>query len=134
MTHAVTATNLGRVDNQSRGAAVRARREHLGMTASGLAKLANVDRGKLSRFEEGVDQPSERWIGGVERALDAFEAEVGVEPGEATKVTTPELIRLTLHDVFGVGEIIAEGPVDKPDELVASVAKLLAEIRSQEKR
>lgn len=134
MTHAVTATNLGRVDNQSRGAAVRARREHLGMTASGLAKLASVDRGKLSRFEEGVDQPTERWIASVERALDAFEAEVGVEPGEAAKATSPDLIRLTLHDVFGVGEIIAEGPVDKPDELVASVAKLLAEIRSQEKR
>ena len=135
MTHAVTATRLGRVTDESRGAAVRARREHLGMTVSNLAKLADVDRGKLSKFEDGKDSPSPRWIAQVERALDDFEQEVGFKPGEAAAEAASsapaEPIRLTFHDVFGIGEIIAEGPGDKPDELVAAVAKLLAELRAE---
>lgn len=130
MTHAVTATSLGRVNDESRGAAVRARREHLGMTKEALAKLAKVDRGKLAKFEDGEDRPTERWVGGVERALDAFEAETGHEPGEASKATESEPIRLTFHDVYGIAEIIAEAPGDRGDELVAAVVKLLAEIRS----
>lgn len=130
MTHAVTATSLGRVTDESRGAAVRARREHLGMTVSGLAKLAGVDRGKLAKFEEGEDAPTERWINGVERALESFEVEAGHEPGEGAMVKESEPIRLTFHDVYGIGEIIAEAPGDKGDELVAAVVKLLAEIRA----
>jgi transcriptional regulator with XRE-family HTH domain len=135
MTHAVTPTNLGRVTDESRGAAVRARREHLGMTVSNLAELAGVDRGKLSKFEGGVDHPSARWVAQVERALDDFEQEAGFKPGEAAAeaaASAPSApIRLTFHDVFGVGEIIAEGPADKPDELIAAVSKLLAELRER---
>lgn len=109
---------------------MRARREHLGMTVSGLAKLASVDRGKLAKFEDGEDFPTERWISGVERALDAFEAETGHEPGEAER-TAVEPLRFTFHDVYGIGELIVEGPVDRPDELVAAVAKLLSDIRGK---
>lgn len=129
MTHAVTPTSLGRVSDESRGAAVRARREHLGMDVIGLAKLAKVDRGKLARFERGEDLPKEPWINRVERALEAFEVDNGHEPGEGAKAAEP--IRLTFHDVYGIGEIIAEGPADRPDELVAAVAKLLADIRAK---
>lgn len=132
MTHAVTATNLGSVSDESRGAAVRARREHLGMNVSGLAKLAGVDRGKLAKFEEGEDTPSPAWISRVERALDAFESETGHEPGEVdSSKVAPEPLRFTFHDIYGVGELIVEGPVDRPDELVAAVAKLLAQIRDK---
>jgi transcriptional regulator with XRE-family HTH domain len=131
MTQRVTPTNLGRVADENRGAAVRARREHLGMKVEPLAKLAGVDRGKLAKFERGEDQPSEPWISRVERALDAFEAETGHEQGEGAKDVEPEPIRLTFHDIFGVGEIIAEGPADKPDELIAAVTKLIAELRAQ---
>ena len=114
-----------------RAKAIRARREHLGMTKAGLAKRAGVDRGKLQRFEDGEDQPTDRWIGGIERALDLFEAETGHERGEGAQVdpALAEPIRFTFHDVYGIGELIVEGPVDHPDELVAAVAKLLAEIR-----
>jgi hypothetical protein len=110
------------------------------MTASNLAELAGVDRGKLGRFEGGQDQPSGRWIAQVERALDDFEREAGFKPGEAAaeaaaaSSAAAEPIRLTFHDVFGVGEIIAEGPADKPDELIAAVSKLLAELRSERDR
>jgi hypothetical protein len=40
-------------------------------------------------------------------------------------------LRFTFHDVYGIGELIVEGPVDHPDELVASITKLLAEIRGK---
>lgn len=132
MTAKSATATVTQVDGHTRGSAVRARREHLGMTASNLAELAKVDRGKLRKFEDGTDEPSERWMRGVERALDDFEAEVGYNPGEVEAEATAvvaEPIRLTFHDVFGIGEIIAEGPGDKPDELVAAVAKLLAELR-----
>jgi transcriptional regulator with XRE-family HTH domain len=129
MTHGVTASRVVRVTDESRGAAVRARREHLGMTASDLAKLAGVDRGKLRKFESGEDAPSERWINGVERALESFEVEAGHEVGEGAKEAEP--IRLTFHGIYGIGEIIAEGPADRPDELVAAVSKLLAELREK---
>jgi transcriptional regulator with XRE-family HTH domain len=140
MTHAVTPTSLGRVTDESRGAAVRARRDHLGMDKIDLADRAGVDRGKLGRFEAGKDQPSERWIARVERALDDFEHEVGFKPGEAAaeaeaSSSAPAApIRLTFHDVFGIGEIIAEGPSDKPDELIAAVRELFAELRSERDR
>jgi transcriptional regulator with XRE-family HTH domain len=139
MTHAVTPTSLGRVTDESRGAAVRARREHLGMTVINLADKAGVDRGKLGRFEAGSDHPTERWIARVERTLDDFEHEVGVKPGEAAAEAAASgapaaPIRLTFHDVFGIGEIIAEGPSDKPDELIAAVRELFAELRSERDR
>jgi transcriptional regulator with XRE-family HTH domain len=102
------------------------------MTASDLARMAGVDRGKLRKFESGEDEPSPRWIGQVERALDDFEAEAGFKPGEVeSEAAGAGPIRLTFHDVFGVGEIIAEGPADKGDELVEAVAKLLADLRSK---
>lgn len=100
------------------------------MTVSALAKRADVDRGKLAKWESGENEPTERWMAQVERALDAFETETGHERGEGARVTA-DPIRLTFHDVYGVGEIIAEGPGDKPDELVAAVVKLLAELRAK---
>lgn len=126
MTQGVTATSLGRVTDESRGATVRARREHLGMTVSGLAKLANVDRGKLAKFEEGDDAPTERWINGVERALDGFEAETGHEPGEVErKATAPGLIRFTVEGVYGAKALVVEGPVDNIAELEAAVDRIM---------
>src|SRR5690349_18272541 len=132
MTHSAVTTRVSGVTDESRGAAVRIRREHLGMTASDLARLAGVDRGKLRKFESGEDEPSPRWIGQVERALDDFEAESGYKPGEVeSEAAGASPIRLTFHDAFGIGEIIAEGPADKPDELIAAVSKLMAELRDK---
>lgn len=127
MTHAATTTSLGRVTDESRGAAVRARREHLGMTVSGLAKRAAVDRGKLAKFESGENTPTERWINGVERALDAFEEETGHEPGEVEQkaAAAPGLIRFTVEGVYGAKALIVEGPVDNIAELEEMVDRVM---------
>ena len=129
MTHAFTTTSLGRVTDENRGAAVRARREHLGMTASGLAKLAGVDRGKLRAFEDGADAPSEPWIGRVERALDGFEAETGHRPGEATEAPHSGMIKFTVEGVYGAKALVVEGPVENLavlEDMVDRVMRRLA--------
>jgi transcriptional regulator with XRE-family HTH domain len=126
MTEVSVASNLGDVIDKGRGAALRARREHLGMTVSDLAELASVDRGKLGRFESGKDVPSERWISGVERALDSFEAETGHEPGEAaTKPPEAGFIRFKVEGVYGAKALVVEGPVENMAELEEMVDRVM---------
>lgn len=123
------------------GERVRSRRTAIGMSVSALAKEAGVDRGSLTALEAGQGV-RDTTVAAVEKTLDALEREMGMdvpsvvatptapaEVPEATEHPASEPIRLTFHDVYGIGEIIAEGPGDKPDDLVAAVAKLLAEIR-----
>jgi transcriptional regulator with XRE-family HTH domain len=123
------------VEKQSEpGGRIKDRRKSLGMPATRLAKEAEVSREHLSAVENGHKQPSPEWVRRVELAMDRYARETGQEPAEAEEVAAElsvDPIRLTFHDVYGIGEIIAEGPGDKPDELVAAVVKLLAEIRSK---
>lgn len=129
MTHELMPTSLPGVDDNQRGAAVRARREHVGMSASGLAKMAGVDRGKLRAFEEGEDTPSERWIASVERALDRFEAETGHQPGEAAKAAEAGFVRIRLEGVPGATGIVMEAAPENIEELVEAVARILRQNR-----
>lgn len=137
MTIHASVARFPRVDSEQQGAGSRlqARRKSLGMPATRLAKEAEVNREHLSAVENGHKIPTAEWVRRVELAMDRYARETGQEPSEA-EASAPasesaEPIRLTFHDVFGIGEIIAEGPGDKPDELVAAVVKLLAEIRNQ---
>lgn len=135
MTHHPRATSLGRVTDDNRGEAVRLRREHLGLSASALTKLAGVDRGKLRRFEDGEDLPSERWINSVERALDAFEHETGHEPAEGVKAAEREagFIRFTVEGAYGAKALVVEGPVANLPELEAAVDRIMQRIQGQQR-
>lgn len=116
-----------------RGEHYRARRTAIGMSVSALAKRAGVDRGSLANLEEGKGV-RDTTVAQIERTLSDLEHELGMDVPSAVASPGPasaEPIRLTFHDVFGVGEIIAEGPADKPDELVAAVAALLAQLRAE---
>ena len=119
------------VTDDNGGAAIKARRLALGMSVRSLATLADVDRGQLAQFEAGKSHPQAHWVSRVAGALDRAEAETEPPPKPEVAETPAAPIRLTFHDVFGVGEIIAEGPADKPDELIAAVSKLLAELRER---
>lgn len=111
---------------------MRARREHLGMTASGLAKLAGVDRGKLRAFEDGEDAPSEPWINRVERALDGFESETGHEPGEAAnKPPEAGFIRFKVEGVYGAKALVVEGPVENLPELEEMVDRVMRRLAGE---
>lgn len=106
----------------------------LGMPANRLAREAEVSREHLSSVENGHKEPTPEWVRRVELAMDRYARETGQEARDGDVVPAPpaeaDPIRLTFHDVYGIGEIIAEAPGDKGDELVAAVVKLLAEIRS----
>lgn len=121
------------IDKRAR--AIRARREHLGMTKAGLAKRAGVDRGKLQRFEDGEDQPTDRWIGGIERALDLFEAETGHEQGEgATEggVEKPNVMRVEVQGVYGAKALVFEAPIENIAELEAMVDRIMRRLAGEQ--
>lgn len=112
------------MSEETRGHAIKARRLALGIkSVREFAEASHIDREALSKAEKGQGSVgtydrAEAWLNGIEE-----------ETGHDVPSTEP--LRFTFHDVFGIGEIIAEGPVDKPDELVASIAKLFAEIRGK---
>jgi len=113
------------MSDETRGHGIKARRLAMGIkSVREFAEASGIDRAALGKAEKGVG--TEATIERAEAWLDRMEAETGHdEPG-------PEPIRLTFHDVFGIGEIIAEGPADRPDELVEAVAKLFAQIRDKD--
>lgn len=133
MTNAAVVARFPSVDSDG-GARIRARRKALGMQAGRLSAMAEVSREHLSAVENGHKTPTDEWIRRVELAMDRYARETGQEESDVAEVVTEpsaEPLRFTFHDVFGIGEIIVEGPVDRPDEIVASIAKLLAEIRGK---
>lgn len=110
------------VSNLTRGQKLKTRRLALGIkSVREFAEASSIDREALGKAEKGQGSP-----GTYERAeawLDRMEEVTGHDEPSS------EPLRFTFHDVFGIGEIIAEGPVDHPDELIESIAKLFAEIR-----
>lgn len=124
------ATNVAPVNP---GEDVKARRTAIGMSVAALAKRAGVDRGSLTALEEGRGV-RDTTVAAVEKTLSDLEHELGMDVPSQVKApveSTGEPLRFTFHDIYGVGELIVEGPVDRPDELVAAVAKLLAQIRDK---
>lgn len=126
MTHnAANAAGYVNVSDETRGQDIKSRRLALGIkSVREFAEASGIDREALGKAERGQASSgtydrAEAWLAGMEE-----------ETGHDEPVTAAP-IRLTFHDVFGVGEIIAEGPADKPDELIAAVSKLLAELREK---
>lgn len=110
----------------TRGQRIQRRRIALGLgSVTAFAEASGFNYDTLARVEK--DTASERMVANVEAWLDRMEAGT---PGEAVEEAGP--IRLTLHGVYGVEEIIVEGPVDHPDELAEAVGKILERLRSQE--
>jgi transcriptional regulator with XRE-family HTH domain len=115
------------MSNEARGGGIKARRLALGIKSlREFAEATEIDRQALSNAEKG--QGSSGTYDRAEAWLSRMEEETGLDEPTAPE---PNLIRLTFHNVYGVGEIIAEGPGDKPDELVAAVAQLFATLREQ---
>lgn len=111
------------MSDETRGQGLTTRRLALGIkSVREFADACGIDREALSKAERGLG--SKGTYDRAEAWLTRMEEETGHDaPGEP--------LRFTFRDVYGVGEIIVEGPVDRPDELVAAVSKVLAEIRGQ---
>lgn len=112
------------MSHETRGESIKARRLALGIKSlHEFARASGISRDALTAAEKGAG--SEGTLDRAEAWLDRKEEETGHDE------PTNDPIRLTFHDVYGIGEIIAEGPGDKPDELVAAVTKLLEQIRQR---
>lgn len=110
------------MSDETRGQSIKSRRLALGFeSVREFAEASGIDRGALGKAEKGT--ASSATVERAEAWLDRFEEKTGHDE------PTGESLRFTLHDVYGVGEIIVEGPSNRPDELVEAVSKLLAEIQ-----
>lgn len=112
------------MSDETRGHSIKSRRLALGIKSlREFAEASGVSREALTAAEKG--QGSAATYDRAEAWLSRMEEETGHDEPSS------EPLRFTFHDVFGIGEIIVEGPADRPDELVASIAKLLDEIRKR---
>lgn len=127
------AARFSRVDDEDLGARIVERRTTLGLTVSALAKLAGVDRGVVSRIEDGGNARLDR-IRAIEMALDAEERRQGddvrsvVARPEVTPVGDPEQ-GLVTFDVKGPASgfsVVLKGPVENIDRLEEAVLRLIA--------
>lgn len=118
------------MSNEARAQGIKNRAKNLG-----LFKDRQIERA-TERVGRKVPRASiaKVWIGEagdgiyerLEAALDLLEEEMGAEDSGS-----PHLLRFTLHNVYGVGEIIAEGPPEDREQIVESLAQLLRDIRNE---
>ncbi|HEU4972722.1 MAG TPA: helix-turn-helix domain-containing protein [Gaiellaceae bacterium] len=111
--------NAGRADQ------IRARRVRLGISVKALAMRAGIDRGTLASLEAGDERIRDSTFGTVERALEALEQEMGVEPGGSLA----DVVEFRVSGDFGV-DVVVKGPVRDMAAMEESVARLLARIQS----
>lgn len=110
--------------NEDRGQRIKGRRLALGIkSVREFAAATGIDRETLAKAERGqasaaTMERAEAWLTGMEETTGHDEP-------------SREPIRVVVRDVEGIGEIIVEGPVDRPDELVAAVRKLVDELRKK---
>ena len=118
-----------------RGKAIKRRRLALGLhnisqffqaTQSTRDRDGNtLDRLTLTKAEAGEAQA---WkVDEIEAWLTRFEEETGHDDP-----TTEQLIKVTLHGVFGVDEVIFEGPATRTEEMAQAVGRVLDRLRASE--
>lgn len=123
------AAHLPPVSNESRGEAIKQRRLDLGYeNPTQFAEAIGKDWQTITRAESGQARAStydalEAWLS---RKEEGWALPVGGEPQAGSP------IKLTLHGVYGVEEIIVEGPVDRPDELADAVGKILERLKQRD--
>lgn len=115
-------TRFGLVVDEDRRARIKARREKLGMKVQPLAKLAQVDRGRLAGYEAGEADPSDVWIGRVEAALDRLEQEMSMDEDD------DDIVEFTIEGNFGVRAAV-KGPIRDIDILRAAASEFARDLR-----
>ena len=129
---------------ETRGEAIRRRRQALSFrgptalerTIKNLAAESGVgdpvNRDALADAERGVGSEDmfvliESWLDRLERARDPNNP-----PSLEDADRDDDVMEIVVEDVFGIGRIAAKGPVVDRDELVDSLAKLIAKIRGDQ--
>lgn len=114
--------HLRDLDNEARGAAIRARREAAGMTVVDLAGETGISRQTIARAEEG--HASKATYRQLEGWLDRFDEETGAnDPPEDNG-----MIEFTVEGDFGV-RVVVKGPIRDAEALERSVTRIVRNIR-----
>lgn len=119
------------VSNQERGEAIKRRR--LALDIGSHSKFEAVSEGKfprstVKRAEDGNASPNT--YDAIELWLDRAEARQG-GPTAVESELPAEPIRIEMHGVYGIDQIIVTGPVDRPDEVAETIGKVMDRIRAQ---
>jgi len=115
------------------GAEIEDRRTRLGMSISGLARAAKVDRGRLSALEKGDESVRDTTIGAVKSALDRLEVEMGMDTAsqDLGDDRNGDLVEFTIEGNFGVRAVV-RGPIRDLDALQEAVGKLVKDMQTGE--
>lgn len=128
-THAATLAPMTDDETETRGGAIKRRMEALGMGAGDLAQEAGISRGQVYRVFRDENNLREQSYTACERALERIEHEHGHGAPEAVISTERGLIEFEVTGDFGV-RVVVKGPIENADELEASVARLIRDIRA----
>jgi len=126
VSHVANPAKLRRVESDI-GQRVQQRRVKLGMSVSGLAERAKVDRGTLTSIEAGSETVQDVKIAAVEAALDKLEYELGMDvPFPPSESGDRFVVRI--KGTFGV-EVEVEGSVRDIETLQAFVDHEVAKMQ-----
>lgn len=118
--------HLPTMSDEKRGEQIKQRRLALGIDGyREFAEATGRDRDTLSRAEQGL--ASKTTLDWLEAWLSRQETENGM-----TDPAPAEPLKIEMHGVYGVSEIIVTGPVDRPDELAEAVGKLLDRLKQRD--
>jgi transcriptional regulator with XRE-family HTH domain len=111
----------------ARGEAIKQRRLALGLKSVRVfAEESGIDREALGKAEKGLGS------GGTYERAESWLTRQEVENGHDDPETAATPLRLTLHGIYGIDEMIIEAPADRPDELAQAVGKILEEFRNRQ--
>lgn len=118
------ALGSGVVADDERGRLLRERRARMGISVSGLAEEAGVDRGVLKKLEAG-ENVRDTTIGKVTATLDRLEQEMGMDE------VMPAIEQIEIvFEGRGV-KLTMKAPIGDPDAAEAMAARLMRLIRDE---
>ena len=119
-------------DSAHPGVGIRTRRQALGLTATKLAKLAEVSRTHLSEIEAGHVDPSPEWSRRIELAMDRYAHETGQDEPEPEKPASPNVLRVEVQGVYGAKALVFEAPVENIAELEEMVDRIMRRLAGEQ--
>lgn len=123
-----TAQSVRVTGNLERARKIQERLDALGISDREFQEQTKVDRKALRRAANG-----EKVRGSTYTAIETWLTRLESENGEGVEFheEAPRLIRITVHDVYGIGEIVAEGGT--PAEVAEAVRLVVDQFRDQER-
>lgn len=118
------AAHLGVVAEQEKWQELAERQERTGVTDTEIADKINMSREQVGRILSG-QVPNTRSLGKIERAMDELEAEDGGGPLVPKQSSATRNVVFRLTGIYGVAEVVVEGPVENMAELEEAVEKIL---------